>query len=779
MVVTMSMWPQTDSSRQGALRQPLMAGDEQRSSSSSHFGQASQHTPILNQLYTVVFGPGPLGCKLTPAEDGRGGTMVAIVEHGTQASQQGVRPGSIIVTLNEIDVRHVDAQTLGAMIASTERPLLMTFRLSEPPKQTLCVAFGRPGPCGLKLATGATGGTIVGRVDEGGQAAELGVRSGLSVLEINGVPMAGKDANEVGAFIAANPGRPLTILFSTATRLSVAGSPSVPSAAGRNRQQRELLFGPGPLGLRLADGPEGAFVGGVEPFGAGADQQVPVGSLVVAINGGSVEGRSATTVGSVISAAARPLRMVLATPEARASSSDDAALLSQLATGAPPTPPPPPTPPAEPPTLAKDGVVAVLQAKQVAPIDLRSEITLGPPLGSGAFGVVLRCTFAGTACAIKQLPNAEAKSMGMLQGMLQEFDVMMKLRHPNVVLTMGVAVDPVDQTTGIVMELMQASLMDVLTEPSFAPFRSWHAAWLCIASDVAKGMTCIHSHGLLHRDLKPGNILLDASWIAKVADLGNVVQTSGAPGEEAFAGEVTGTPPYMAPEIMATRQYARPVDVWAFGAVLAHMGTGKAPYHNRLGEIRTRQDMLEMIAEGRASPVELLMQAEDTPPPIVELAVECCDRTPAQRPSFGDISNRIDQQAGGEMDDLRPLVRIKNKKVGTGAASAAPVPMPSSPDVVLDQTYSAAPDAHLSSTFSSAVSSTFVAPWNSTFVSQSSMSEMGAPVSPGASTAVSTAALATEQDPTINATFADGTFEGAGGEPEVERRPDRDSITNV
>ena len=57
----------------------------------------------------------------------------------------------------------------------------------------------------------------------------------------------------------------------------------------------------------------------------------------------------------------------------------------------------------------------------------------------------------------------------MLGGLLEEFDVMKTLRHPNVLLTMGIAVDTDAETTGIVMELMQASLHDVIYDPSFKP----------------------------------------------------------------------------------------------------------------------------------------------------------------------------------------------------------------------------------------------------------------------------------------------------------------------
>ena len=73
-----------------------------------------------------------------------------------------------------------------------------------------------------------------------------------------------------------------------------------------------------------------------------------------------------------------------------------------------------------------------------------------------------------------------------------------------------------DATTGIVMELMQTSHYDVIYDPSFTPYRDWGSALFLIASDVAKGMAFIHFNSLFHRDLKPGNVLIDAQWVAKV-----------------------------------------------------------------------------------------------------------------------------------------------------------------------------------------------------------------------------------------------------------------------
>jgi len=332
--------------------------------------------------------------------------------------------------------------------------------------------------------------------------------------------------------------------------------------------------------------------------------------------------------------------------------------LMMTSTTAPSMPLPPPPPPRVP-TIEEDGVLAVLKHKKVTPIDLATEIKYGVQIGSGAFGVVMKAKLRNTDCAIKQLHKGEKRSMDMLAGLLEEFDVMMQLRHPNVVLTLGIAIDNADLTTGIVMELMQASLYDVIYDPSFAPYRDWGSALFSIASDTAKGMAFIHFNGLLHRDLKPGNILIDAQWVAKIADFGNV-QSEADLMYESEGQEIAGTPPYMSPEILLKRKYEPPVDVWAFGCVLAHMGTGQIPYQQLA--LQDRNSMLEVIKSGEVSPLELLFEEANTPKTVIDLAKDCCLPDPKTRPTFQTISEALSAMKSDD-DDVRPLVRVKNKKV--------------------------------------------------------------------------------------------------------------------
>jgi len=296
-----------------------------------------------------------------------------------------------------------------------------------------------------------------------------------------------------------------------------------------------------------------------------------------------------------------------------------------------------------------------------------SEVSFISELGAGAFGQVWKAKFRQTTCAAKKLHAGEEKSRMLLQSLVTEFDVMLNLRHPNVLLTMGIAVEGSGWRNGaaILMELMEASLSDVMHEPSFSPYATWEGALTSIAYDVAKGMAYLHYHDVIHRDLKPANILLDAQWVAKVADFGTAFSMTG--GNSVVTtddGELLqGTPIYMAPEICRLEGGGKGVDIWSFGAVLAHAGARKPPYCNVDLKGKSPKDLIKMIGDGRVHVTDVLIaDPSDTPPRVVELITACCQRDSAKRPeSFEAITLIFEEILGDE--DPRPIARIRGKTV--------------------------------------------------------------------------------------------------------------------
>jgi len=150
-----------------------------------------------------------------------------------------------------------------------------------------------------------------------------------------------------------------------------------------------------------------------------------------------------------------------------------------------------------------------------------SDLVIEGDVASGAFGAVSKGSYNRVPVAVKRL-----HPRGNKQELLEEVETMRRMRHPNLLAMMGLTANPADQTLGVVMEFLPASLHSVLHSrkyhAAYGPCLTWQGCFLAVATDVAQGMHHLHLCGFVHRDLKPGNILLSEGWTAKVADFGEV-----------------------------------------------------------------------------------------------------------------------------------------------------------------------------------------------------------------------------------------------------------------
>ena len=338
-------------------------------------------------------------------------------------------------------------------------------------------------------------------------------------------------------------------------------------------------------------------------------------------------------------------------------------------------------------------IIQATKSSKIEPIPWK-DLELLEKLGEGTFGTVHACSFNATPCAVKQLREDKESSVQLLANMLREHDAMMGLRHPNVVLLLGIATDHV-RRVGIVLELLEISLLELLHDiAEYKEFRTWHASLLSIASDVAKGVAYLHSNNVLHRNLKPGNVLLSDSWVAKVADFGS--SANGKPGSAAEGEGIHGMPSYMSPEVArGENNQTAAVDVWSFGCLLVHMGTLCPPYFAL--KCKHAMDIVRVVQRGDVSPVQALLDDSERreyrcPAIIVALAKQCCHREPTQRPDMPAIAGALVSPAfqtgifkGAK--ETRPLVRLQRSRAsveGEGtfdasqartAPSWAPLPM--------------------------------------------------------------------------------------------------------
>src|SRR5215217_6675932 len=203
--------------------------------------------------------------------------------------------------------------------------------------------------------------------------------------------------------------------------------------------------------------------------------------------------------------------------------------------------------------------------------------TLSAPLGRGGMGVVWRAQDAvlGREVAVKELvfppTMAEEERRPARARVMREARAAARLNHPGAVTLYDVVQDR--GGTFIVMELVEApTLADLVGEQGpLAPGRVAE-----IGAQLASALEAAHAAGIVHRDVKPGNVMVGARGTAKLADFG-IASLQGDP-QLTSTGLVIGSPAYMAPEQARGEQSGPPVDFWALGATMFYAVEGEPPF---------------------------------------------------------------------------------------------------------------------------------------------------------------------------------------------------------
>ena len=179
----------------------------------------------------------------------------------------------------------------------------------------------------------------------------------------------------------------------------------------------------------------------------------------------------------------------------------------------------------------------------------------------------------GRLVAVKRLHPHLAGDEHAIERLRREATVMGAVEHPNVVPVRDIVVDA--DGPAIVMDYIDGrSLAEHLTEDGSLP----EPAALRIATEVADGLAAAHAHGLVHRDVKPANILLGSDGRARITDFGIATEIDSDGTALTAADGVVGTMRYLAPERLAGEPAVPATDVWGLGAVLYEMLTGGVPY---------------------------------------------------------------------------------------------------------------------------------------------------------------------------------------------------------
>jgi len=255
-------------------------------------------------------------------------------------------------------------------------------------------------------------------------------------------------------------------------------------------------------------------------------------------------------------------------------------------------------------------------------------------LGEGGAGVVFRARDEelGRDVALKMLKTAQSFSETQVERFLREARTAARLRHPGIATV---------HETGRDQDVLYYT-MELVPGRPFDPRRGTLPERVALLSKVARAIHYAHENGILHRDLKPGNILVDDQGQPRVLDFG-LSRDAAAPGSLTQTGAVFGTPAYMAPEQAEGRDVAATADVYALGTLLYESLTGHVPFDGD----SLRQILNRLLTEEPPPP--------QGPPDLAAIALKSLEKNPARRyASAGEFADDLDRYLSGKPTIARP-----------------------------------------------------------------------------------------------------------------------------
>ena len=268
--------------------------------------------------------------------------------------------------------------------------------------------------------------------------------------------------------------------------------------------------------------------------------------------------------------------------------------------------------------------MAVVAGQKIGPYEILAQI------GAGGMGVVHRARDPrlGREVAIKVLPASFSADPERLQRFEQEARAAAALNHPNIVAVFDIGES--DGAPYVVSELLEGETLRERLRTGALSTRKATDYGL----QITRGLAAAHEKGIVHRDLKPENLFITHDNRIKILDFGlakftrpEVTTDSGdAPTLQVATdpGYVMGTVGYMSPEQVRGKPADHRSDLFAFGAILYEMLSGKRAFH---GE--TPADTMSAIL--KEDPPELSETGRNVPPALARIVNHCLEKSPAQR----------------------------------------------------------------------------------------------------------------------------------------------------
>ncbi len=313
---------------------------------------------------------------------------------------------------------------------------------------------------------------------------------------------------------------------------------------------------------------------------------------------------------------------------------------------------------------------------------LADRYELGALLGRGGMGSVytVQDVVLGRQVAVKVLDVAQVTDYAV-QRFRREARILASLSHPHIVTVFDFGAD--DATAWLVMELIEGpDLSQWLTERGVMPV----PLVLTLGQQVASALAEAHAAGIVHRDVKPANVMLAADGHCKLLDLG-IARLVGATGTHAAltqAGMILGSVPFLAPEVISGGRSGPAGDLYGLGGVLFTLLAGRPPFQGDTLTATVAQHLRATVAppSTERSGVSVELDA---------LVAALLAKQPQDRPTAQQAGDWLARLAGGEAAAEAALATGPGRSLGLGLGATErlevtphvtrlmPVPMHSEP----------------------------------------------------------------------------------------------------
>jgi serine/threonine protein kinase len=263
-------------------------------------------------------------------------------------------------------------------------------------------------------------------------------------------------------------------------------------------------------------------------------------------------------------------------------------------------------------------------------------------IGRGGMGIVLRGfdTYLQREVAVKVLDPTMAEDEVARKRFCRESRTAASVNHENVVAVHHVAHEESSDLPYLVMQLIDGEALDERLARGRLPLKDT----IGIGAQVAAGLAAAHEKGLIHRDVKPANVLLERGTNrVKLTDFG--LARAAEDVRLTRTGLVTGTPLYMAPEQARGKDLDARADLFSLGVLLYELCTGQTPF-----EAKTPLAVLKRLTDERHRPVREL--SPDTPEWLAEVIDRPLAKSPAERQPRGRAHAGTEALSKGTAEEI-------------------------------------------------------------------------------------------------------------------------------